>query len=64
MESIVEGLTPLDPADMLNISLEDLRRMGIAELVALAFRIGVDVRKVQTERGRLLNEITKHAVDA
>lgn len=64
MASVINGLTPLDAADLVNISLDELRKMSMEDLVALAFRLGVDPRQIHTERGRLLSKIMDFAADA
>lgn len=64
MGSVIEGLTPLDADQLINLSVEDLRGMSIQDLVGLAYQIGVNVRKVQAERGKLLTEIMNHIHEA
>ena len=64
MESIINGLTPLDPSQLVNITLEELRKMKIEELVGLAHQLGADVRRIPAERGKLLDEVLNHAADA
>ena len=46
------------------MSLEELRRMSIEELVVFAHQLGIDVQRVRAERGKLLTEIINHAVEA
>jgi hypothetical protein len=38
--------------------------MSMEELVGLSYQLGIDVQKVQLERGKLLTEIVNHAYDA
>ena len=38
--------------------------MTMEGLVQLAYQLGIDVQKVRVERGKLLTEIVKYAVDA
>ena len=64
MSAAIAGLTPLDPNQLVNLSVEDLRGMKMPELLGLAHQLGINVLKVQAERGKLLTEIMKHAHDA
>lgn len=38
--------------------------MSMQELVGLAYQLGINVLKVQTERGKLLTEIMEHVHEA
>lgn len=64
MASVIQGLTPLDAADLVSISLTELRNMSMEDLVALAFKLGVDPRQIHTERGRLVSRIMDYTADA
>lgn len=63
MEEAIAGLSPLEPDQLVTISLEELREMSMPELVAIGHQIGINVRRVQMERGKLLTEIVNHAHD-
>ena len=64
MREVVAGLTPLDPDQLVTYSLEELREMKVPELVAVAHQIGINVHRIQAERGKLLTEIMNRAHDA
>lgn len=64
MDAAIQGLHPLMPEQVVQISLEQLRSMTMEGLVQLAYQLGIDVQKVRVERGKLLTEIVKYAVDA
>lgn len=38
--------------------------MKVQDLVRVAYQIGINVQRVQAERGKLLTEIMNHAHDA
>lgn len=64
MSEVIAGLTPLDSDQLTTISVEELRQMSIPQLVAFAHVHGVNVHRIQAERGKLLTEIMNHAFDA
>jgi len=60
----IAGLTPLDPDQLVSYDLEELRAMSVQDLVRVAYQIGINVQRVQAERGKLLTEIMNRAHDA
>lgn len=64
MAAAINGLTPLPPAQLVDISLEQLRQMSMQELIAFSYQLGINVEKVRMERGKLLTEIISRAHDA
>lgn len=62
MGSAIQGLAPLPPDQLVQVSIADLRKMSIQELVAFSYQLGIDVQRVRAERGKLLTEIVAHAV--
>lgn len=64
MGAAIAGLSPLDPEQLVQMSVEQLRLMSMQELIAFAYQLGIDINKVRVERGKLLTEIIKHAHDA
>jgi hypothetical protein len=64
VDAAIDGLRPLDPGQLVNLSVEQLRQMSMSDVVAFAYQLGIDVQKVRAERGKLLTEIMKHAHDA
>ncbi len=64
MSEAIAGLTHLEPGQLVAYSMEELRGMGMSELLALAHQIGINVHRIQAERGKLLTEIMNHAHDA
>lgn len=62
MGSAIQGLTPLPPEQLVQVSIADLRKMSMQELIAFSYQLGVDIQKVRAERGKLLTEIMAHAV--
>lgn len=64
MAAAINGLTPLPPAQLVDISLEQLRQMSMQELIAFSYQLGINVEKVRVERGKLLTEIISRAHDA
>lgn len=63
MSAAISGLTPLDPGQLVSVSLDDLKAMSIPDLVAFAHQVGVDVHRVTAERGKLLTELLKRVTD-
>lgn len=51
------GLTPLDPEQLVNVSVEGLRNMSVNELYGLGHRLGIDMDNVSVERGKLLTKL-------
>lgn len=64
MDAAIDGLRPLDPEQLVTLSVEQLRQMSMTDLVGFAYQLGIDVQKVRVERGKLLTEIMKTAHDA
>lgn len=64
MSEVVAGLTPFDPDQLVSYSIEELRKMDVKDLVVLAHQVGINVHRVQAERGKLLTEIMNRAHDA
>lgn len=64
MDAAIAGLHPLDPAQLVQMSVEQLRQMSMQELIAFSYQLGIDVQKVRVERGKLLTEIMRYAHDA
>lgn len=64
MSEAIAGLTPLAPDQLVSYGLEELRGMKVQDLVRVAYQIGINVQRVQAERGKLLTEIMNHAHDA
>ena len=60
MGSAIQGLTPLPPDQLVEVSISDLRKMSIQELIAFSYQLGIDIQKVRAERGKLLTEIVNH----
>ena len=60
MESVIQGLTPLPPGQLIEVGISDLRKMSMQELIAFSYQLGIDIQKVRAERGKLLTEIINH----
>jgi hypothetical protein len=61
--SLVEGLAPLGPDMLIEMDLDTLRQKSVAELIQLAYQVGVNVQQLAQERGALLTEIMRHSYD-